>query len=148
MEAAITIGILVFLVAVIVVVLLGPGGDGLRRESSSPKSFGFRSLAGTSSTRSGYVLNPRSGSTNHHAGVVYSVSLMGEAIDSASRSLVGAASAASGRVVNQRFYPISHHSGPDHADAAPGVSNGLAAWGESRSEFDPTEFHHTNNLTL
>ena len=148
MEVLITIAILVFLVAVIGVVLLGPGGDGLRRESSSPKSFGFRSLAGAASTRSGYVLNPRSGSTNHHAGVVYSVSLMGESIDSASRSLVGAASAGSGRVVNQRSYPISHYPGPDHADAAPMVSNGLAGCGESRSDFDPTEFHHTNNFTL
>lgn len=105
MEAVITIGILVFLFAVIGVVLLGPGGDGLRRESSSPKSFGFRSLAGT-------------------------------------------ASAGSGRVVNQRSYPIRHYPGPDHADAAPMVSNGLVACGESRSDFDPTEFHHTNNFTL
>ena len=148
MEAVVTIGILVFLVALIVVVLLGPGGDGLRRESSSPKSFAFRSLAGAASAGYGHVVNPRPDPTNHHAGMDYSGSVTKVSNDASSGSLGGAASASSGHLVNPRFNPISHHSGPDHADAAPGVSNGLAAWGESRSDFDPTEFHHTNNFTL
>ena len=140
MEAAITIGILVFLVAVIVVVLLGPGGDGLRSESSFTKSFASWSVAGAASAGSGPI--------NHSVGMACSSSLPMVSNDSAFKSKADAASGDSGRVVNQRFNSISHHSGPDHADAAPGVSNDLAAWGESRSEFDPLAFHHTDNFTL
>ena len=140
MEAAVTISILVFLVAVIVVVIRGPGGDGFRRESSLTKRYASQSLARRDSAGSGPV--------NYTAVMDNSGSAPRVSNGSVSKSMAGATSAGSGCAVNQRVNSISHHSGPDH-DAAPGVSNGLAVGGESYSEFvDPLAFHHTDNFTL
>ena len=81
MEATFTVGILVFLVAVMIVVLLGPGGDGLRRESSLPKSFASRPLTDAVPAHALHVVNPRPDTTNHHSGMDHSAPATGLAKD-------------------------------------------------------------------
>ena len=67
MEAAITIGIIAFLAAVMGVVLHGPGGDGLRREPSFTKSDASWLRDGGASAGSGRVLNQRFDSISQHS---------------------------------------------------------------------------------
>ena len=89
MDIVLDWGILVFLVAVIAAVLLGPGGDGLRRESPMEERYASRPLMETLPARPHHTVTLSADVTNQMAETDHSELMMRPSGDLAGLSELG-----------------------------------------------------------